>query len=211
LIFSNRSQTFIECSQSYLSWGVDCPLAPIDRRPEDKHEETNFKDGARRRVYIQPYKRHLCSRIRAKPHSHRNFAVYQLSVFATAPAGLSAPDSITVLGDQVFIGYGDGHKPDGSDGLNSQVVQYNIKGHLVHIYTMSLYRRRRRFARRHYRSEHRIPHSDCHRSWESGRPRIRRHFERSAHSGTRSLRSAVPGRGLELRNPNPKLAGGFLL
>ena len=61
---------------------------------------------------------------------------YQLSVFATAPAGLSAPDSIAVLGDQVFIGYGDGHKPDGSDGLNSQVVQYNIKGHLVHTYTV---------------------------------------------------------------------------
>jgi hypothetical protein len=31
---------------------------------------------------------------------------YQLSVFATAPAGLSAPDSIAVLGDQVFIDLG---------------------------------------------------------------------------------------------------------
>ena len=34
---------------------------------------------------------------------------YVLSVFATAPAGLSAPDSVAVLGDQVFVGYGDGH------------------------------------------------------------------------------------------------------
>jgi hypothetical protein len=61
---------------------------------------------------------------------------YVLSVFATAPAGLSAPDSVAVLGDQVFIGYGDNHAPDGSDGLSSQVVQYNIKGHVVHIYTV---------------------------------------------------------------------------
>ncbi len=61
---------------------------------------------------------------------------YTLSVFATAPAGLSAPDSIAVLGDQVFVGYGDGHKPDGTDHLSSQVVQYNMKGHLVHVYTV---------------------------------------------------------------------------
>ncbi len=61
---------------------------------------------------------------------------YQLSVFATAPTGLSAPDSIAVLGDQVFVGYGDGHKPDGTDGLSSQVVQYNMKGHVVHIYNV---------------------------------------------------------------------------
>src|SRR3984957_3192235 len=61
---------------------------------------------------------------------------YQLNVFATAPAGLSAPDSIAVLGDHVFVGYGDGHLPDGSDGLNSQVVEYRMDGSLVHIYTV---------------------------------------------------------------------------
>src|SRR5262249_183525 len=41
-----------------------------------------------------------------------------------------------VLGDHVFIGYGDGHAPDGSDGLNSQVVEYNIQGGIVHVYTL---------------------------------------------------------------------------
>jgi len=41
---------------------------------------------------------------------------YQLSVFAAAPTGLTAPDSIAVLRDHVFVGYGDGNKPDGSDG-----------------------------------------------------------------------------------------------
>ena len=60
---------------------------------------------------------------------------YQLTVFAKAPAGLSAPDSIAV-GDHVFVGYGDGHAPDGSDGLNSQVVEYNMDGSVVYTYTV---------------------------------------------------------------------------
>src|ERR1700756_5655037 len=63
-------------------------------------------------------------------------APYKLSVFAAAPAGLSAPDSVAVLGDRVFIGYGDNHLPDGSDGLNSQVVEYKMDGSIVHIYTV---------------------------------------------------------------------------
>lgn len=61
---------------------------------------------------------------------------YQLTVFAQAPSGLSAPDSVAVLGDYVFVGYGDGHAPDGSDGLNSQVVEYRMDGSLVQIYTV---------------------------------------------------------------------------
>lgn len=63
-------------------------------------------------------------------------APYQLTVFANAPAGLSAPDSVAVLGDDVFIGYGDNHAPDGSDGLNSQVVDYKMNGSIVHVYTV---------------------------------------------------------------------------
>lgn len=63
-------------------------------------------------------------------------APYQLTVFAAAPTGLSAPDSIAILGTSVFVGYGDGHQPDGSDGLNSQVVQYDMNGNLQHIYTV---------------------------------------------------------------------------
>lgn len=61
---------------------------------------------------------------------------YELTVFAKAPAGLSAPDSIAMLGDHVFVGYGDGHLPDGSDGLNSQVVEFAKDGSVVHIYTV---------------------------------------------------------------------------
>jgi hypothetical protein len=61
---------------------------------------------------------------------------YKLTVFAKAPSGLSAPDSIAVLGDHVFVGYGDGHLPDGSDGLNSQVVEYRMDGSVVRTYTV---------------------------------------------------------------------------
>jgi hypothetical protein len=63
-------------------------------------------------------------------------APYKLTVFANAPTGLSAPESVAVLGDHVFVGYGDGHLPDGSDGLNSQVVEYKMDGSVVHTYTV---------------------------------------------------------------------------
>jgi hypothetical protein len=62
---------------------------------------------------------------------------YRLTVFASAPNGLSAPDSIAVEGDYIFVGYGDGHAPDGSDGLNSQVVQYNMDGTVAYTYTVT--------------------------------------------------------------------------
>ena len=61
---------------------------------------------------------------------------YELKVFANAPKGLSAPDSIAVLGDHVFVGYGDGHLPDGSDKLNSQIVEFAQDGSVVHIYAV---------------------------------------------------------------------------
>jgi hypothetical protein len=61
---------------------------------------------------------------------------YQLKTFATAPSGLSAPDSIAVVDKHVFVGYGDNHAPDGSDGLNSQIVEFTMDGSIVHIYTV---------------------------------------------------------------------------
>jgi hypothetical protein len=61
---------------------------------------------------------------------------YTLTVFATAPKNLSAPDSIAVVGKHVFVGYGDGHLPDGSDGLSSQIVEFAGDGSVVHIYTV---------------------------------------------------------------------------
>jgi glycosyltransferase involved in cell wall biosynthesis len=63
-------------------------------------------------------------------------APYQLAVFAKAPAGLSAPDSVAALRDHVFVGYGDGHLPDGSDGLSSQIVDYKMDGSAAYTYTV---------------------------------------------------------------------------
>src|SRR6202051_4917734 len=61
---------------------------------------------------------------------------YQLSVFANAPNGLSAPDSIAVLGDHVFVGYGDGNAPDGSDGKSTQIIDYSMDGKVQYSYTV---------------------------------------------------------------------------
>jgi sugar lactone lactonase YvrE len=61
---------------------------------------------------------------------------YQLSVFAAAPSGLSAPDSIAVLRDHVFVGYGDGNAPDGSDGKSTQIVEYSLSGTVEYTYTV---------------------------------------------------------------------------
>src|SRR5260370_10393342 len=62
---------------------------------------------------------------------------YEVTVFATGNSTLSATDSIAVVGNHVFVGYGDGHAPDGSDGKNSQVVEYRIdNGRVVHVYTV---------------------------------------------------------------------------
>jgi hypothetical protein len=65
-------------------------------------------------------------------------APYKLTVFAkpASGSGLSAPDSIAVLGDHVFVGYGDGHLPDGSDGLSNQIVEYGMDGSVAYTYTL---------------------------------------------------------------------------
>src|ERR1700674_3530770 len=61
---------------------------------------------------------------------------YELSVFASAPKGLSAPDSIAVVGDHVFVGYGDGNAPDGSDGKSTQIVDYSMDGKVQYSYAV---------------------------------------------------------------------------
>src|ERR1700676_152221 len=60
---------------------------------------------------------------------------YQLTVFATAPNGLTAPDSIAVLHDHAFVGYGNGNAPGGSDGKSTQIVEYAMDGTVEYTYT----------------------------------------------------------------------------
>ncbi|HEY2465327.1 MAG TPA: hypothetical protein VGI32_14810 [Steroidobacteraceae bacterium] len=76
------------------------------------------------------------SSVKAQTASPQAASPYSLAVFATAPPNLSAPDSIAVVHDHVFVGYGDGHAPDGSDGKSSQVAEFSMDGTLEHIYTV---------------------------------------------------------------------------
>lgn len=62
---------------------------------------------------------------------------YTVKVFATGVNGkFSAPDSIAVLRDHVFIGYGDGNDPAGADGKSNQIVEYDVHGHQLYVYTV---------------------------------------------------------------------------
>ncbi|HEY0784362.1 MAG TPA: hypothetical protein VGD62_00730 [Acidobacteriaceae bacterium] len=62
---------------------------------------------------------------------------YAVSVFAAGVAGsYSAPDSIAVYDEHIFIGYGDGNLPDGSDGKSTQVVQYSMSGAVEWVYNV---------------------------------------------------------------------------
>ena len=64
-------------------------------------------------------------------------APYTVSVFTTSIPGVDfAPDSIAVLNGNVFIGYGDGAAPDGSDGKSSTIVEYRPNGDIVTTYTV---------------------------------------------------------------------------
>jgi hypothetical protein len=62
---------------------------------------------------------------------------YTLSVFATGVAGqFTAPDSIAVFQDHVYIGYGNGNDPTGADGKSNMIVEYNRAGQKVYSFTV---------------------------------------------------------------------------
>jgi hypothetical protein len=64
-------------------------------------------------------------------------APYTVSTFATSIPGVDfAPDSIAVLHGKIFVGYGDGVAPDGSDGKSSTIVEYKPNGDIVTTYTV---------------------------------------------------------------------------
>jgi hypothetical protein len=62
-------------------------------------------------------------------------APYEISVFAKAPAGLTNPDSITVVHDDVFVSYANASLPDGTSG-NSTLVQFDPHGNVLRTYTI---------------------------------------------------------------------------
>jgi hypothetical protein len=62
---------------------------------------------------------------------------YNLSVFATGVVGqYTAPDSIAVYKDHVYIGYGDGNDPTGADGKTNMIVEYTRQGQKVYSFTV---------------------------------------------------------------------------
>lgn len=63
-------------------------------------------------------------------------APYSVTTFATAPDGVSAPDSVTFSATNVFIGYGNSGAPDGSGGAMSNVLEYDFEGNTVKNFTI---------------------------------------------------------------------------
>jgi len=62
---------------------------------------------------------------------------YTITVFAQGVQGqYTAPDSIAVLGDHVFIGFGDGNDPGGLDGKSNQIVEYSLDGKVEWVYVV---------------------------------------------------------------------------
>src|ERR1700686_5464720 len=49
-------------------------------------------------------------------------------------AGDTAPDSVTITGDFLFVAYANGVKSDGTGPGTSEIVQYDLSGHIVHTY-----------------------------------------------------------------------------
>ena len=62
---------------------------------------------------------------------------YTVSVFTTGVTGqYTAPDSIAVLGDHIYVAYGDGNDPAGLDGKSNQIVEYTKDGSPIRTYTV---------------------------------------------------------------------------
>lgn len=63
---------------------------------------------------------------------------YSLSVFAKAPSSNLKPDSIVMMGSNVFIGYQNGGEvKDGSvPGITNQVVEYDLSGNVLKTFTV---------------------------------------------------------------------------
>jgi hypothetical protein len=58
-------------------------------------------------------------------------------VFATGvPGKYTAPDSIAVFKDHVYIAYGDGNDPTGADGKSNMVIEYTRAGQKVYSFSV---------------------------------------------------------------------------
>jgi hypothetical protein len=56
---------------------------------------------------------------------------YGIGLFAAGPSGTSAADSVLVVGNDVYVGYGNGGNPDGSGGAVSTIVEFGRSGQVL--------------------------------------------------------------------------------
>jgi hypothetical protein len=64
-------------------------------------------------------------------------APYTVSPFATSVTGVYfQPDSIAAVDGRIFIGFGNGAAPDGSDGKSSTIVEYDTNGNVITTYSV---------------------------------------------------------------------------
>jgi hypothetical protein len=56
---------------------------------------------------------------------------YSIRLFAGGPAGTSAADSVLVVGNDVYVGYGNGGNPDGSGGAVSTIMEFSRSGQVL--------------------------------------------------------------------------------
>jgi hypothetical protein len=62
---------------------------------------------------------------------------YTVSTFASSVLGVYfQPDSIAVLHNDIFIGFGNNAAPDGSDGKSSTIVEYDRNGNVITTYSV---------------------------------------------------------------------------
>jgi hypothetical protein len=62
---------------------------------------------------------------------------YTVSVFATSVTNVYfQPDSIAIRNGHIFIGFGNGAAPDGSDGKSSTIVEYDQSGNVITTYSV---------------------------------------------------------------------------
>ena len=56
---------------------------------------------------------------------------FSVKLLAAAPAGASAPDSVAIVNNDIFVGFGNGGDPTGAGGAVSTIGKYSLSGQLL--------------------------------------------------------------------------------
>jgi hypothetical protein len=72
----------------------------------------------------------------AQPPGPTAMPPYTVSVFASPPAGLSNPDSITTANGNIYVVYTNATNPDGTGGF-STIVEYSATGKILDMFDVT--------------------------------------------------------------------------